>query len=63
MKVNVMRDNILKVNVMKDNVMKDNVLDNDKNVYVIISQTNTWLGKMIRLFTSNEYNHVSIAIN
>ena len=37
--------------------------NNCKYVYVIISQTNTFLGKMIRLFTFNNFNHTSLALN
>lgn len=33
-----------------------------KNIYVIMSKTNTKIGKFIRIFTNNNYNHVSISI-
>lgn len=34
-----------------------------KNIYLIISATSSKLGKFIRLFTNNPYNHVSISFD
>ena len=34
-----------------------------KNIYIILSKTNTKMGKIIRTFTRYEYNHVSISLN
>lgn len=35
----------------------------DKNIYIIISKTNTRFGKMIRAFGGIKYNHASIALD
>ncbi len=34
-----------------------------KNMYIIISKTNTKMGRFIRTITQYEYNHVSLALN
>lgn len=34
-----------------------------KKIYIVFSQTNTILSRTIKLFTKNEYSHVSISFN
>lgn len=35
----------------------------EKHIYIMLSHTNTKIGKMIRLFTDYPYNHISISTN
>lgn len=41
---------------------KDNTI-NKHNIYVVFIMTNTYMGKLIRLFTRNQYNHVTLALD
>ena len=34
-----------------------------KEIYLVFSDTGTWLSKLIRMFTKEKYNHVSIAFD
>lgn len=36
---------------------------NDKQIYIVISQTGTVLSRMLKFITHDDYNHVSIALN
>lgn len=38
-------------------------MGNSENIYVLISKTNTKIGKTIRFFTKQPYNHASIALD
>lgn len=33
-----------------------------KSIYIVISQTGTWLSTLIKLYTKQKYNHVSISL-
>lgn len=33
-----------------------------KSIYIVISQTGTWLSTLIKLYTRQQYNHVSISL-
>ncbi len=35
----------------------------DKKIYIVLSQTGTMLSKLVRLYTGDMYNHVSIALD
>ncbi len=35
----------------------------DKHIYIVISKTQSYIGKLIRWFTKYEYNHVSISFD
>lgn len=38
-------------------------LSNKKNIYILLSKTNTKMGKFIRFMTKYDYNHVSISLD
>jgi len=33
-----------------------------KSIYIVISQTGTWLSTLIKLYTKEQYNHVSLSL-
>lgn len=37
--------------------------EKDKKIYIVVSKTNTFLGKIIRAATRYDYNHASVAIS
>ena len=38
-------------------------MDHTPALYVMLTQTGTWMGKLICLFTHYEFNHVSVSLD